>query len=132
MFNWGIRNPIATSRISVGSKGRSGDSETFVHDYWQAGVESLYSAIQSNFSLNAGQQAILEQNQEEILSYLFETAEDYNPDEFIGYLQSILDGGKYEALSETWEEYSIGLEEIWDHSYGGDGYGTKKFLGMEF
>lgn len=131
MFRFGFRTLIPRSRISVGSSGRS-DDQTFVDDYWQGGVTDLYSDIKSSPSLNPGQQAILEQNEEIILSYLFEVAEDYDPDEFINYLQSVLDGGKYEALSETWEEYARELEDIWDHSSGGDGYGLKKFLGREF
>ena len=130
MFRFGFRTLIPKSRISVGSAGRSSDDETFVDDYWQGGVTDLYSDIQSAPSLNAGQQAILEQNQEEIFSFLFEVGQDYDPDQFIDYLQSILDGGKYEALSETWDEYAKELEDVWDHASGGDGYGRKKFLGV--
>jgi len=35
-------------------------------------------------------------------------------------------------LSITWEEYSVSLEDIWDNSSGGDGYGVKKFLGRTY
>ena len=131
MFNWSPAMPIARSRVSVGSKGKGGmDEDTFVDDYWQDEVLSAYEDIKSNPSLNAGQQAILEQNEEEITSYLFEVGSDYNPDDFDEYLQSILDGGKYDALSETFENYAKELEDSWDHATGGDGSGAKKFLGV--
>jgi hypothetical protein len=132
MFRFGFRRPIAKSRVSVGSKGKGDLKETFVDDYWQNGVSSLYQDIQKAPSLNPGQQAILEQNQEEIFSFLFDVGEDYDPDEFIGYLQNILDGGKYEALSETWDDYATELENVWDHATGGDGYQEKKFLGVVY
>jgi hypothetical protein len=129
-FNFGIRRPIATSRVSSGSGGREG--ETWVDDYWQSGVTEEYQNLKNILDLNPGQQAILESEEESILSYLFDISEDYSPDEFLSFLQGYLTDGKYEALSITWEEYSVTLEDIWDHSSGGDGYSVKKFLGTVF
>lgn len=135
MFNWGIRHPIATRRVRISGKyGSSSDfgEETFVNGYWEEGSSDLYSNLQALPGLNPGQQAILEQNQETILSFLFEQGEGYDPDDFLSFLNVELGEAKFNALSETFELYSEGLEEIWDHSYGGDSYGRKKFLGMEF
>jgi hypothetical protein len=131
MFNWAIRRPIAKSRVSSGSGGRN--SETFVEEYWEEGVTEEYEKLKSNLDLNPGQVGILESEQDFILDYLFEISEGYTPDDFLSFLQTELeDDNRYEALSITWEEYSIALEDVWDHSSGGDGFGDKKFLGQVF
>lgn len=127
MFNFGIRRPLAISRVSSGSGGREGD--TFVEDFWQSGVNEEYQNLKNIIDLNPGQRAILDSEEESIINYLFDIAEDYNPDEFLAFLQGSLTDGKYEALSITWENYAVTLEDIWDHSSGGDGYSVKKFLG---
>ncbi len=129
MFNWAIRRPIAKSRVS--GKGGSED-ETWVEDYWQGGVTDEYSKLKDNLDLNPGQRAILESEQDLVIDYLFEIDKDYDPGEFLQFLSTSLTDNKYEALSITWEEYSITCEDIWDNAYGGDGYDTKKFLGMRF
>lgn len=124
-FNFGIRRPIALSRVTGGG----GTGETFIEEYWQSGSSEEYQNIKNILDLNPGQQAILESEEDSILEYLFNIAEDYNPDEFIDFLQGSLTDGKYEALSITLEDYAVTLEDIWDHSSGGDGYAVKKFLG---
>ena len=130
-FNFGIRRPIATSRVSSGSGGREG--ETWVEDYWQGGVLGSYQDLKNIPDLNPGQRGILDSEEDSIITYLFDIAEDYNPDEFLDFLQtSFEDDGRYEALSITWEEYSITLEDIWDNASGGDSQGVKKFLGRTY
>lgn len=106
------------------------DEDDFQDWYWQEGVLDLYFGFLFDSSYNAGQKAILEQNQIEIQNYLFEIGENYNDDEFLSYLQELLDNGKYEALSETWESFAKELLDLWDHSSGGDGFAKKKFLGV--
>jgi hypothetical protein len=133
-FNFGIRKPLAKSRVSSGSGGRGGgDSETWVEDYWQSGVTSSYEDLKNIPDLNPGQRGIIDSEEESIINYLFEIDEDYNPDEFLNFLQtSFEDDGRYEALSITWEEYSVTLEDIWDNASGGDSQGVKKFLGVTY
>jgi hypothetical protein len=130
MFNWAIRRPIATSRVSSGSGGR--DGETFVDDYWQNGIAEKYENMINNPDLNPGQRAILESEEDLIKNYLAEVGADYDPDDFLDFLQTELTDGKYEALSITFEEYSEAIEDDWDHSVGGDGFAEKKFLGRVY
>jgi hypothetical protein len=130
MFNWAIRRPIAKSRVSSGSGGREGD--TFVDDYWQDGVTEKYQNMIDKPDLNAGQRAILEEGQDEILGYLFDVGEDYDAEDLINAIGDKLGEEKFRALSETFEEYSEDIEDDWDHSSGGDGSGAKKFLGRVY
>ena len=131
-FDFGIRRPIATSRVSSGGGGRGGgDDETFVDDYWQSGVTAAYQDLQFNSDLNPGQKAILESEENSILEYLYEQGEDYNPDAFLDFLEtSLTDDGRYQALSETFSTYAKDMQDVWDHASGGDGLGRKKFLGV--
>jgi hypothetical protein len=129
-FNFGIRRPIAKSRVSSGSGGREGD--TFVDDYWQDGVTEKYQNMIDKPDLNAGQRAILEEGQDEILGYLFDVSEDYDAEDLINAIGDKLGEEKFRALSETFEEYSEDIEDDWDHSSGGDGSGAKKFLGRVY
>jgi hypothetical protein len=129
-FNFGIRRPIAKSRVSSGSGGREG--ETFVDDYWQDGVTEKYQNMINNPDLNAGQKAILEEGQDEILGYLFDVGEDYDAEDLINAIGDKLGEEKFRALSQTFEEYSEAIEDDWDHSVGGDGSGAKKFLGRVY
>lgn len=114
-----------------GNISSSDSGETWVQDYWEAGAADLYTDMQNNPFLNPGQQAILESEQENVLGYLSQAGEGYDPDEFIGFLSTEL-VDKYDALSETWENYAGALEDLWDHSSGGDGIGIKKFMGRTF
>ena len=128
-FDFGIRRPIAKSRVSSGSGGR--EDETFVDDYWQSGVTDAYQDLQFNSDLNSGQKAILESEENFILEYLYEAGQDYDPDEFLAFLETSLeDDGRYQALSETFSSYAKDMEDVWDHASGGDGSGRKKFLGV--
>lgn len=124
---------VGSNSLSKARTTGSGDSEpTFVQEYWEGEVEAGYEDLKSNLNLNPGQQAILEQNEEAILDYLYEVGEGFDPNDFINELTNILGDDKFNALSETFEQFAVDLEEDWDHSVGGDGYGSKKFLGMEF
>lgn len=114
-----------------GNIGSSDAGDTWVQDYWETGAADLYGDMQNNPFLNSGQQTILSTEQDNVLGYLSQTGEGYDPDEFIGFLQNELED-KYDALSETWNEYSGALEDLWDHSSGGDGIGSKKFMGRTF
>jgi hypothetical protein len=129
-FNFGIRRPIAKSRVSSGSGGREG--ETFVDDYWQGGVTEKYQNMINKPDLNAGQRAILEESQDFILDYLSDVGEDYDAEDLINAIGDELGEEKFRALSQTFEEYSEAIEDDWDHSSGGDGYGAKKFLGRVY
>jgi hypothetical protein len=129
-FDFGIRKPIAKSRVSSGSGGREG--ETFVDDYWQDGVTEKYQNMINNPDLNAGQKAILEEGQDEILGYLFDVGEDYDAEDLINAIGDKLGEEKFRALSETFQQYSEDIEDDWDHSSGGDGSGAKKFLGRVY
>jgi hypothetical protein len=129
-FSFGIRRPIAKSRVSSGSGGREGD--TFVDDYWQDGVTEKYQNMINKPDLNAGQRAILEESQDFILDYLSDVGEDYDAEDLINAIGDELGEEKFRALSQTFEEYSEAIEDDWDHSSGGDGYGTKKFLGRTY
>lgn len=128
MFNWAIRKPIAKSRVSSGSGGREGD--TFVDDYFEEAIDESYQKMLDNPNLNAGQQAILEQSKDSIYSFLSEIGEDYDPDDFLAFLEIELGPEKYNALSETFQVFAEeDLSDAWDHATGGDGYGVKKFMG---
>lgn len=128
MFNWAIRRPIAKSRVSSGSGGR--DGETFVDDYFEDTVNEYYQKIQDNTNLNAGQQAILEDSKDSIFSYLAEIGEDYDPDDFLAWLEVEIGPEKFNALSGTFETFAEeDISDAWDHASGGDGYGVKKFMG---
>ena len=128
MFNWAIRKPIAKSRVSSGSGGREG--ETFVDDYFEEAIDESYQKMLDNPNLNAGQQAILEQSKDSIYSFLSEIGEDYDPDDFLAFLEIELGPEKYNALSETFQVFAEeDLSDAWDHATGGDGYGLKKFMG---
>ena len=129
-FNFGVRRPIAKSRVSSGSGGR--DEETFVDDYWQDGVTEKYQNMIDKPDLNAGQRAILEEGQDEILGYLFDVGEDYDAEDLINAIGDKLGEEKFRALSETFQEYSEAIEDDWDHATGGDSVGTKKFLGTTY
>lgn len=127
-FNFGIRRPIAKSRVSSGSGGREG--ETFVDDYFEEAIDESYQKMLDNPNLNAGQQAILEQSKDSIYSFLSEIGEDYDPDDFLAFLEIELGPEKYNALSETFQVFAEeDLSDAWDHATGGDGYGVKKFMG---
>jgi hypothetical protein len=106
-------------------------ADTWMQDYWEAEVESAYGSLQNNPRLNPGQQGILESEQDNVLGYLYGVGEGYEQKEFIDFLSSELED-KYNALSDTWNEYAATCEDIWDHSSGGDGFGTKKFMGRSF
>jgi hypothetical protein len=129
-FDFGITKPIAKSRVSSGSGGREG--ETFVDDYWEDGITEKYQNMINNPDLNAGQKAILEEGQDEILGYLLDVGEDYDAEDLINAIGDKLGEEKFRALSQTFEEYSEAIEDDWDHSSGGDGSGAKKFLGRVY
>jgi hypothetical protein len=127
-FNFGIRRPIAKSRVSSGSGGREG--ETFVDDYFEDAINESYQKMVDNPNLNAGQQAILEESRDSIYSFLSEVGEDYDPDAFLDWLEIEIGPQKYNALSETFGAFAEeDLSDAWDHATGGDGYGAKKFMG---
>lgn len=128
MFRFVGSNSLSKARTTGGG----GSDEVFVEEYWEGEVEAGYEDLKSNPNLNPGQQAILEQNEEAILDYLYEVGEGFDPDDFINELTNILGDDKFNALSETFEQFAEDLEEDWDHSVGGDGYGSKKFLGVEY
>ena len=129
-FSFGIRRPIAKSRVSSGSGGR--DGETFVDDYFEDGVTEKYQNMINKPDLNAGQRAILEESQDFILNYLSDIGEDYDAEDLINAIGDELGEEKFRALSETFQEYSEAIEDDWDHASGGDGFGTKKFLGRTY
>ncbi len=118
--------------VSVPGNIRIGDSgDTWMQDYWESEVETAYGSLQNNPFLNPGQQAILESEEDNVLGYLYGVGEGYEAEEFTNFLSSELED-KYTALSDTWNEYAGTCEDIWDHSSGGDGIGTKKFMGRSF
>jgi hypothetical protein len=124
-------NSLARKRTSGSSL--NDDDTTFVNEYWEENTTSAYGDLTNNPRLNAGQISIIESSEEDILNYLFEVGEDYEEGPFIEFMADLLeDGGKWEAVSETYTEYAILCTDIWDHSTGGDGYDSKKFLGAEF
>lgn len=124
--------PIAKSRVSVGSGGRSKTKQTFVDEYWQGGTSDVYQKMLDNPNLNAGQRAILEESEEFILDYLAEIGEDYDAEDLINAIGDELGEAKFNALSETFEQFAEDLNDDWDHSMGGDGIGRKKFMGREY
>jgi hypothetical protein len=129
VLQFGISRPYAKSRVS----GKGDEGETFVEEYWEGGVTEEYEKLKYNKDLNPGQLGILDSEEEGILDYLYEVEEDYNIVEFLEFLQtSLKDDGRYEALSETFNNYAIAVEDVWDHASGGDGQKEKKFLGMHF
>lgn len=130
-FNFGIRKPIAKSRVSSGSGGKNGD--TFVDGYFEDTVNEYYQKLQDNTSLNPGQQAILEDSKDQIFSYLAEVGEDYDPDNFLAWLEIEIGPEKFNALSETFETFAEeDISDAWDHATGGDGSGAKKFMGIVY
>jgi len=129
VLNFGISSPYAKSRVS----GKGDKNETFVEWWWENGVTEEYEKLKYNKDLNAGQLGILDSEEEGIIDYLYEVEEDYNIVEFLEFLQtSLKDDGRYEALSETFNNYAIAVEDVWDNASGGDGQKQKKFLGVMY
>lgn len=124
-------NSLARKRTS-GSSLNNPDT-TFVQEYWEEGTTSEYGNLSNNPSLNSGQLSIIDSSQDDILEYLFGVGEDYEEGAFIGFMEDLLEGGgKWDALSQTYTDYAVTCTDIWDHSTGGDGYSSKKFLGVEY
>lgn len=104
----------------------------FVQSYWESGIDSMYTQFLSDSSYNTGQITILNDYQSDIFRYLSDNAPEYNPQDFIDFLQDNLGSEKFSALSETWEKFAEELLDLWDHSAGGDGFSKKKFLGVTY
>lgn len=132
------RRKIGGRLLTVGSgvskRGPRRSTETrFIDSYWETAIDESYSKMQDNPSLNPGQETILSDYKEEIINYLMENGADYDPNDFLSFLEEILGENKYAALSETFEIFAEDdLSDAWDHATGGDGIGGKKFMGVEY
>lgn len=99
-------------------------------DQWEAIFPSVLEA-QVEKAGNAGQESILTGEFYNLsYSYLLENGEDYDPEDYVSYLQSNLSGTKYDAISIIIDECANELIEYWDDSAAGDGVGINMYLGI--
>lgn len=123
---------IYRSVLNRGGGTRGISNTEFYHEYWDPGVIELYYPLTTDTSFNPGQATIIDDYQVDIENFLLEIGGDYDPDEFLSFLLELMGDAKYNALSETWEQLAEDLSNLWDHSSGGDGFGKKKFFGVEY
>jgi hypothetical protein len=78
---------------------------------------------------NAGQETLLGDDYfaNHAKDYCRTNGKDYNPEDFISYVQNHLGDEYYNAISEITEECANELYEAWDQSYAGDNIGEKMF-----
>jgi len=120
-------------RKSTIARGRvTGGLSEFYNEYWSPGVLELYFPLTSDSSFNPGQRQIIDDYQVDIENYLFDIGEDYDDGVFLDFLKDLMGEEKYNALSETWEQLSIDLINLWDHSSSKEGFGKKKFFGVVY
>lgn len=117
--------------IKTFSRSSMGRSINFWNqDQWEAIFPSVLEA-QVEKAGNAGQESILTGEFYNLsYSYLLENGEDYDPEDYVSYLQSNLSGTKYDAISIIIDECANELIEYWDDSAAGDGVGINMYLGI--
>lgn len=122
--------------LSFSSRLFGGDEGTWVQEYWEEGIESLLTDLNDfgfKYGFNPGQETIISDYRDDIQDWLIDIGEGYEPETFLSYLIDELGDIKFAALSDTWDNLAnYDLVDLWDNSAGGDGFGSKKFLGVDY
>jgi len=107
----------------------NGSRSGYLNDsLWEENYTEVIDA-QVDKAGNAGQTTLLGDDYfaNHAKDYCMLNGKDYNPEEFISFVQGRLGDTYYNAISEIIDECAEELYEAWDYSYAGDSIGEKLF-----
>jgi hypothetical protein len=91
-------------------------SPKFNENYWEANYTEIIESM-VDYAGNAGQVTLLTEYFPDPAKLYCSTAEeDYNPEEFVNFVQGDLGDTYFYAINEIVEECSLILQEVWDQA----------------